>query len=100
VPLIDQDIRDGLARLPPDFGRGLKLAGMDEKQAILALAATYILDYSGEEKVKASANLQWKRSVLQLDKELHDTERCKPGKENAVIAAMLLFGHNEVGYRS
>ncbi|CAN9156882.1 unnamed protein product [Alternaria alternata] len=132
VPLIDQDIRDGLARLPPDFGRGLKLAGMDEKlfeffriaicgattvipadncylheiipiavksdcvkHAILALAATYILDYSGEEKVKESANLHWKRAVLQLDKELHDTERCKPGKENAVIAAMLLFGHNE-----
>ncbi|KAL1801730.1 hypothetical protein ACET3X_002072 [Alternaria dauci] len=132
VPLIDQDIRDGLTRLPPDFGRGLKLAGMDEKlfeffriaicaattvikadncylheiipiavksdcvkHAILALAATYILDYSGEEKVKASANLHWKRAVLLLDKELQDTERCKPGKENAVIAAMLLFGHNE-----
>jgi len=70
------------------------------KHAILALAATYILDYSGEEKVKKSANLHWKRAVLQLDKELHDTERCKPGKENAVIAAMLLFGHNEVGYSS
>ncbi|RYN18360.1 hypothetical protein AA0112_g11598 [Alternaria arborescens] len=132
VSLTDQDLGDTLARLPPDFGRGLKLAGMDEKlfefyriaicgavtlikadncylqevipiavksdcvkHAILAQAATYILDYSGEEKVKTEANVHWKRAVHLLNRELQATERCKPGKENAIVAAMVLFGHNE-----
>lgn len=67
------------------------------KHAILALAATYILDYSGEEKVKTQANLHWKRAVHFLSRELQATEKCKPGKENAVLAAMVLFSHNEVG---
>jgi hypothetical protein len=31
ISLTDQDLGDTLARLPPDFGRGLKLTGMDEK---------------------------------------------------------------------
>lgn len=67
------------------------------KHAILAQAATYILDYSGEEKVKTEANVHWKRAVHLLNRELQATERCKPGKENAIVAAMVLFGHNEVG---
>ena len=31
APVVDYAIQDGLARLPPDFGRGLKLTGMNEK---------------------------------------------------------------------
>lgn len=67
------------------------------KHAILALAATYILDYSGEENVKSQANFHWKRAIHLLNRELTATESCKPGKENAVVAAMALIGHNEVG---
>jgi hypothetical protein len=32
-----------------------------------------------------------------LNRELQATEKCKPGKENAIVAAMVLLGHNEVG---
>jgi len=66
------------------------------KHAILALAATYILDYSGEENVKSQANFHWKRAIHLLSRELTATESCKPGKENAVLAAMTLIAHNEV----
>lgn len=66
------------------------------KHAILALAATYVLDYSPGEYLRSRANLHWKRAVHLLTRELKISEACKPGKENAVLAAMALFSHNEV----
>ena len=66
------------------------------KHAILALAATYVLDYSAEENIKTRANWHWKRAVHLLTTELRISEACKPGKENAVLAAMAIFSHNEV----
>jgi hypothetical protein len=66
------------------------------KHAILALSATYILDYSNEDHIKTRANFHWKRAVHLLTRELNDSGLCEPGKEDSVVAALVLFSHNEV----
>lgn len=65
------------------------------KHAVLALAATYIMDYAIQEKVEMRANFHWKRAVHLLTRELNNKETCQPGKEDAVLAAMAIFSHNE-----
>jgi hypothetical protein len=70
------------------------------KHAILALASTYILDYATEEHLKTRANFHWKRAVHLLTRELNYPENCQPGKEDAIVAAMAIFSHNEVPYSS
>ncbi|KAH8810705.1 fungal-specific transcription factor domain-containing protein [Xylogone sp. PMI_703] len=65
------------------------------KHAVLALSATYILDYSREDHVKTRANFHWRRAVHLLTQELNDEGTCHPGKEDTVVAALVLFSHNE-----
>lgn len=66
------------------------------KHSILAVAATYLLDYMSEEHLRLRANFHWKRAVHLLTKELNSPETCQPGKEDAIIAALTLFARNEV----
>jgi hypothetical protein len=66
------------------------------KHAILALSATYILDYSREDHIRTRANFHWKRAIHLLTRELNDNGHCEPGKEDSVVAALVLFSHNEV----
>ncbi|KAH7327172.1 fungal-specific transcription factor domain-containing protein [Rhexocercosporidium sp. MPI-PUGE-AT-0058] len=64
------------------------------KHAVLALSATYILDYSREDHIRTRANFHWKRAVHLLTEELNN-EVYEPGKEDTVVAALVLFSHNE-----
>lgn len=65
------------------------------KHAVLALSATYILDYSREDHIRTRANFHWKRAVYLLTQELNN-EVYEFGKEDTVVAALVLFSHNEV----
>lgn len=66
------------------------------KHAVLALAATYVIDYARDEQLKTRANFHWKRAVHLLTQELSYPETCQPGREDAIIAALFVFCVNEV----
>lgn len=66
------------------------------KHAVLSLAASYVLDFEWNEKLLARANLHQKRSVHLIGKALNDLETYSPGKEDAVLAAIVILAHNEV----
>ena len=67
------------------------------QHCILSLAATYMLDFARDDPLlKAKANYHQKSAVEMLGLELSRMEVQSPGKEEGVIAALLLLAHNEV----
>ena len=66
------------------------------KHAILTLAASYILDFNPSEGVRQRANYHYGKAVLLLGEELKDIENRVPGKGEALIASLIVLGHNEV----
>lgn len=66
------------------------------RHATLSLAASYVLDYKRNELLEKRANFHHKKAVLLLDKELKDRHNFLPGKEEALIAALIIITHTEV----
>lgn len=67
------------------------------KHATLSLAASYVLDYRRNEKLEQRANYHHRQAVMLLDQELRDRRNFLPGKEEALIAALIILTHTEVG---
>ncbi|KAH8590662.1 fungal-specific transcription factor domain-containing protein [Bisporella sp. PMI_857] len=65
------------------------------RHATLSLAASYVLDYKRNELLEKRANFHHKKAVLLLDKELKDRHNFLPGKEEALIAALIIITHTE-----
>ena len=67
------------------------------KHSILSLAATYMLDFGrNNASLQAKALHHHSTAVDILGKELSNMEIQTPGKEEEVVAALLLLAHNEV----
>ena len=66
------------------------------KHALLALAATYVLDFVPSKELEKVANMHHKRAVILLSQALNDEKTYAPGAEDAVIGAMVLMSQNDV----
>lgn len=67
------------------------------QHCILSLATTYMLDFARDNPtLKAKANYHQKSAVDMLGVELSRMDVQSPGKEEEVVAALLLLAHNEV----
>ncbi|KAL8928156.1 MAG: hypothetical protein Q9208_001866 [Pyrenodesmia sp. 3 TL-2023] len=66
------------------------------KHALLALSATYVLDYHPSKELEQVANMHHKRAVMLLSQALNSEKTYTPDGEDAVVAALALMGHNDV----
>jgi hypothetical protein len=66
------------------------------KHAILSLSITYVMDYKANPDFEHTARDHHMKAVQLLGQELRTMENYKPGKEEAVVAALCLLTHNEV----
>lgn len=66
------------------------------KHALLALSATYVLDYQPTEAMQSRANLHFKRAVDLLGEALREPTVQEVGKEDAVIGALTLLSLDDV----
>lgn len=66
------------------------------KHTLLALAATYVLDYCPTEGMQARANLHFKIAVDLLDRALREPNVQDVGKEDAVVSALTMLSLDDV----
>ncbi|KAL8760162.1 MAG: hypothetical protein Q9184_003419 [Pyrenodesmia sp. 2 TL-2023] len=66
------------------------------KHALLALSATYVLDYHPSKELEQVANMHHKRAVILLSQELNDEKTYTPGGEDAVVGALALMSQNDL----
>ena len=66
------------------------------RHALLALAAGYILDYKPIPKLQDRANKHYKEAVRLVDVAIRDRNCREVGKDDAVIAALVLLLSNDV----
>ncbi|KAL8729382.1 MAG: hypothetical protein Q9166_004775 [cf. Caloplaca sp. 2 TL-2023] len=66
------------------------------KHALLALAATYVLDYLPSRELEKLANMHHKRAVILLSQALNDEKTYTPGGEDAVVGALALMSQNDL----
>ncbi|KAL8687405.1 MAG: hypothetical protein Q9218_006414 [Villophora microphyllina] len=66
------------------------------KHALLALAATYVLDYLPSKELEKIANMHHKRAVITLGQALNDEKTYTPGGEDAVVGALALMSQNDL----
>ena len=65
------------------------------KHAVLSVAASYVPDFQRDDRLVARANLHQRCAINLLGRPLNTPEIYTPGKEDAVIATILLLEHNE-----
>lgn len=61
------------------------------KHALLASTAAYVLDYLPSEKLKTRANSHYRRAADLLSRSLCDPKSQEVGKEEGLVAAILLM---------
>ena len=66
------------------------------KHALLALSATYVLDYHPSKELEKVANMHHKRAVILLGQALNNEKTYSPGGEDAVVGALVLMSQNDV----
>lgn len=66
------------------------------KHAVLALSAAYVLDYKPIPAIQARANYHYKMAVELLDKAMRDPTSHEVGKDDAIIAALIMLLSNDV----
>lgn len=70
------------------------------QHSILSLATTYMLDFNeGSAPLQAKAHYHHEKAVDMLGTQLQNLDIQSPGKEEEVVAALLLLAHNEVRRR-
>ena len=74
------------------------MAQKDEcvKHALLATAASYVLDYSPSDSLRARANNHYKKAANLLSGALKDSRSYTVGQEESVLATLVLFSHDDV----
>ncbi|KAK9772950.1 hypothetical protein SCAR479_10280 [Seiridium cardinale] len=65
------------------------------KHIILAVAASYVLDWYFDPAIKFQANWHYNRAVNLLEEELKNPANWHAGKGEPLIASLILFSHNE-----
>jgi hypothetical protein len=66
------------------------------KHALLASTAAYVLDYIPRESLQRRANYHYRRAVDLLSQALRDRAAQEVGKEDTIIAALLLLSCDDV----
>src|SRR5690348_5168750 len=66
------------------------------KHAILSLSASYILDFKNCYPLQKRGNYHHKKAIVLLQQELRKDANHVPGEEFAIVAAVIIIGHNEV----
>ena len=66
------------------------------KHALLAMAASYVLDYAPSDSLRARANKHYKKAADLLSQSLKDPKTYTVGGEDSVLAALVLFSHDDV----
>jgi hypothetical protein len=64
--------------------------------ALLALSATYILDFQPSEQLERVANWHHREAVRLLGEELNNQKTYQPGNEDAVIGTIVLLNQDDV----
>jgi hypothetical protein len=64
--------------------------------AVLALSAAYILDYKPIPAIQARANYHYKQAVDLVDQALRNPKSHEVGKDDAIIAALIMLLSNDV----
>ncbi len=67
------------------------------KHTILTLASSYVLDWYFNEELEKRASWHYDRAVTLLGQELNNRANRITDKGEPLIAALILFCHNEVG---
>ena len=91
----------GRTLLPKSNGYLCDIAPMAQKDecvkhALLAMAASYVLDYSPSDSLRARANTHYKKAANLLSEALKDSKSYTVGQEESVLAALVLFSHDDV----
>lgn len=66
------------------------------RHGLLALASTYVLDYLPSKALEKRANMHYQRSVTLLSLELNKVSTYLPGKEDVVLATIVLLSVNDL----
>ena len=91
----------GRTLLPKSNGYLCDIAPMAQKDecvkhALLAMAASYVLDYSPSDSLRARANNHYKKAANLLSGALKDSRSYTVGQEESVLATLVLFSHDDV----
>jgi hypothetical protein len=70
------------------------------RHALLAVAATYVLDYKPDPLLENIANEHHKEAIKLLGEDLSNHENYAPGKEEPIIAAMILLNQDDVSLQN
>jgi hypothetical protein len=68
------------------------------KHAVLSLTSSYVLDFHKDDRMIDRANLHQRQAIELIGRALNNSETYTPGKEDAVLAAIAIMAHNEVGF--
>jgi hypothetical protein len=66
--------------------------------ALLALAATYVLDYKPMPQLQERANYHYKRAVELVGEAIKDPDAHEVGKEDAVVGALVILLSEDVSF--
>jgi hypothetical protein len=66
------------------------------RHAILALSATYIMDFQTSPELESRAQYHYDMAVNLLGQEINTLDNYNPGKGDAMVAALMLMSHNDV----
>ena len=62
------------------------------------MAASYVLDYSPSDSLRARANDHYKKAANLLSEALRDSKSYTVGQEESVLATLVLFSHDDVSF--
>jgi hypothetical protein len=99
--LVKTGLCNGRTNVKSDNAYQTEIAPMAERSplvqhAILSLSATYILDYQTSLHLEAKAQHHHKSALTLLGIELNTRGNYDIGREEALVAALMLLSHNEV----
>ena len=66
------------------------------RHSVLALAATYVLDYTQEPQWRDKANYHYEKATRLLSEALKNRESHEVGKEDAVVASLIILTCDDV----
>ena len=66
------------------------------KHSLLSFASGYVLDFVPETRLQSRANLHYARAIKLLGDSLKDAQLHEPGKEEGLIASLMLLVGDDV----
>jgi hypothetical protein len=68
------------------------------RHALLSFTTSYALDYEPNDQMRLRANYHYRRAVELLSEALSNAETYEVGRDDAVVAAMIMILSNDVSH--